>query len=154
IMGKYSNIILTDAKQQIITVGHQVSANQSSVRTVETGQTYEFPPTLTGTLPKLEEPYERWQKRISLLPKALKKQMLDSYCGLSPAVAHSMIQTANLDPEQSTDTLRLSDWNRLFWLWQTWLTILVTADFKPGWTEDAYTVLGWGIVKPTSEIQT
>lgn len=154
IMGKYSNIILTDAKQQIITVGHQVTANQSSVRTVKTGQPYEFPPILTGTLPKLEEPYERWQERISLLPKALKKQMLNSYCGLSPAVAHSMIQTANLDPEQSTDTLRLSDWNRLFDLWQTWLTILVTADFKPGWTEEGYTVLGWGMVKPASEIQT
>ncbi|YAI82514.1 MAG: Rqc2 family fibronectin-binding protein [cyanobacterium endosymbiont of Rhopalodia sterrenbergii] len=153
IMGKYSNIILTDAKQQIITVGHQVTANQSSVRTVETRQPYEFPPTLTGTLPTLEEPYKRWQETISLLPKALKKQMLNNYCGLSPGVAHSMIQTAHLDPKQSTDTLKISDWNRLFCLWQTWLTILVTGDFKPGWTEEGYTVLGWRMVKPSSDVQ-
>lgn len=154
IMGKYSNVILTNAKQQIITVGHQVTANQSSVRTVETGQPYKFPPILTGTLPKLEEPYERWQERISLVPKTLKKQMLNSYCGLSPVVAHSMIQAVNLDPEQLTDTLKSSDWNQLFHLWQTWLSTLIAENFQPGWTKDGYTVLGWGIMKPAPDIQT
>ncbi|WP_267383895.1 Rqc2 family fibronectin-binding protein [Cyanobacterium sp. uoEpiScrs1] len=154
IMGKYSNVILTDAKQQIITVGHQVTANQSSVRTIKTGEPYKFPPALTGTLPKLEESYECWQERINLIPGSLEKQLLNNYRGLSPVVARSMIQTANLDPKQSTDTLRTSDWHKLFDLWQTWLTILVTADFKPGWTYEGYTVVGWGIVKSSSDIQT
>ncbi len=154
IMGKYSNVILTDAKQQIITVGHQVTANQSSVRTVETGQPYQFPPALTGTLPKLEEPYERWQERISLIPGALQKQLLNSYRGLSPVVANLMIQAANLDPKQSTDTLKSSDWEQLFHLWQTWLKTLETGDFQPGWTEEGYTVLEWGMVKPASNVQT
>ena len=41
IMGKYSNVILTDAKQQIVAPAKQVGNNQSSVRSVQTGQPYE-----------------------------------------------------------------------------------------------------------------
>ncbi|HAC62905.1 MAG TPA: hypothetical protein DCF68_05055 [Cyanothece sp. UBA12306] len=154
IMGKYSNIILTDAKQQIVTVGHQVTANQSTVRTVETGQPYEFPPALTGTLPKLEESQERWQERVILIPGALKKQLLNSYRGLSPVVTNLMIQEANLEPQQSTENLTVIDWERLFDLWQTWLKTLENGDFKPGWTDNGYTVLGWGITKPVTDTQT
>lgn len=44
IMGKYSNAILTDATNLIITAAHQVSQQQSSVRPIQTGQLYESPP--------------------------------------------------------------------------------------------------------------
>jgi predicted ribosome quality control (RQC) complex YloA/Tae2 family protein len=145
IMGKYSNVILTDAKQQIVTVAHQVNANQSTVRTVQTGQIYELPPPLTGTFPKLEEPQERWQERVSLIPGSLQKQLLNSYRGLSPAVASSMIQEANLQPQQSTETLAEKDWDWLYKLWKIWLNSLEKANFNPGYTQDGYTVLGWGI---------
>ncbi|GBF78700.1 Rqc2 family fibronectin-binding protein [Aphanothece sacrum] len=154
IMGKYSNVILTDAHQQIVTVAHQVNANQSSVRTVQTGQPYELPPVLTGTLPKLEESQTRWQERISLVPGALQKQLLNSYRGLSPVVAQLMIQQAHLQPQQSTDTLTAKDWDTLFILWQTWLNILQTKDFNFGYTQTGYTVLGWGIIKPIKDLQT
>ncbi|ACK64417.1 Fibronectin-binding A domain protein [Rippkaea orientalis PCC 8801] len=154
IMGKYSNVILTDAKHQIITVAHQVTANQSSVRTVETGQPYDFPPVLTGTLPKLDESQERWQERVSLIPGALQKQLLNSYRGLSPVVANLMIQKANLDPQQSTETLTENDWKILFQLWQTWLKILETGDFTPAWTKEGYTVLRWGMTQSVDTAQT
>ncbi|MEM8780952.1 MAG: NFACT family protein, partial [Cyanobacteria bacterium P01_G01_bin.49] len=143
IMGKYSNVILTDANQQIITVAHQVNAAQSSVRTVQTGQPYELPPALTGTLPKLEESQERWQERISLVPGKLQEQMLNSYRGLSPVVAKLMIQEAKLDPKQFTKTLTKKDWNNLFKLWKDWLTTLKIKEFNPGYTAEGYTVLGW-----------
>ena len=71
-MGKYSNVILTDAEQQIITPAKQISASKSSVRPIQTGQQYEVPPALTGTTPKLEESYERWQERVSLVSRAVK----------------------------------------------------------------------------------
>ncbi len=154
IMGKYSNTILTDAKQQIVTVAHQVTADQSRVRTVQTGQAYELPPPLTGTFPTLEESQSRWQERISLIPGALQRQMLDSYRGLSPAVATALIRETNLEPQQATDTLQQADWDRLFHYWQKWLKILETGDFQPGWTQDGYTVLGWGIVKAAPDVQT
>ena len=52
-MGKYSNVILTDASNEIITAAHQVSHQQSSVRPIQTGQNYETPPKLTGKVPNL-----------------------------------------------------------------------------------------------------
>jgi predicted ribosome quality control (RQC) complex YloA/Tae2 family protein len=154
IMGKYSNVILTEANNQIVTVAHQVTANQSSVRTVETGKLYEQPPMLTGNLPNLNESQQRWQERVSLIPGAIQRQLLASYRGLSPAVARSLIQTANLEPEQTTDALSDSDWQRLFGCWQEWLQMLEKNDFKPGWTKDGYTVLGWGTIKSVESVQT
>jgi predicted ribosome quality control (RQC) complex YloA/Tae2 family protein len=121
IMSKYSNVILTDADNQIITVAHQVSAQQSSIRPIQTGQPYELPPALTGTLPSLSESQERWQERVSLVPGALQRQLLKSYRGLSPSLVRSMAQAADLDPNQSTESLNTSDWQRLFQRWQEWL---------------------------------
>ncbi|MBF2020526.1 MAG: NFACT family protein [Hydrococcus sp. C42_A2020_068] len=154
IIGKYSNVILTDANTEIVTAAHQVTASQSSVRTVQTGQPYELPPALAGNLPSLSESRVRWQERVSLIPGAIERQLLKSYRGLSPTVARSMVRAANLEPERSTQTLADSDWQRLFHFWQEWLQILEAGNFKPGWTEDGYTVLGWGMTKPVESVQT
>ncbi len=170
IMGKYSNVILTDADNLIITTAHQVSAQQSTIRPIQTGQPYELPPVLTGTMPSLNESQSRWQERVSLVPGAIHRQLLKSYRGLSPALVRSMAASAGLDPNQSTETLNNSDWQQLFGRWQEWLQLLnsvqtTTADpnggssekepkFQPGWTEQGYTVLGWGIIKPAKTVQT
>ena len=199
IIGKYSNLILTDADNLIVTTAHQVSNQQSSVRTIQTGQPYELPPALTGTSPSLTEPYQSWQERVSLIPGAVANQLLKSYRGLSPTLARSMVQAAGLDPKQSTETLEESDWHNLFQRWQQWLQTLLNAShfstdnpqpsnlqpsnlgqkatlreqptnlqpanlkpanlkpanlFHPGWTNQGYTVMDWGIVKPAKNIQT
>lgn len=166
IIGKYSNLILTDADNLIVTTAHQVSNQQSSVRTIQTGQPYELPPALTGTSPSLTEPYQSWQERVSLIPGAVAHQLLKSYRGLSPTLARSMLQAAGLDPKQSTETLEESDWQNLFQCWQQWLQTLLNASnfstdnlkpanlFQPGWTNQGYTVMDWGIVKPAENIQT
>jgi predicted ribosome quality control (RQC) complex YloA/Tae2 family protein len=142
IMGKYSNVILTDANNQIVTPARQIDRSNSSVRTVQTGKPYETPPTLTGTVPKLEETYERWQERVSLIPGRLKRQLINSYRGLSPQVAAEIIQAAAI-PDRVTDSLSQADWQQLFIYWQQWLEILATEKFTPGWLNDGYTVLGW-----------
>ncbi len=154
IIGKYSNVILTDAKNLIVTVAHQVSQQQSSVRTIQTGQPYEFPPVLTGTFPSLKESQASWQERVNLIPGTLKSQLMKSYRGLSPRIAQSIIQVAGLDPQQSNQSLSITDWQTLFQFWQRWLIILEKEQFEPGWTEDGYTVLGWNIIKPSKDVQT
>ena len=175
IMGKYSNVILTGAENLIVTAAHQVSSQQSSIRTIQTGQPYELPPALTGTYPSLSEPQERWQERVSLVPGALQRQMLKSYRGLSPALVRSMSQAAGLDPAQSTESLKASDWQQLFQGWQEWLQTLGIGDreqelkvarlnvessnlqpsnFQPGWTDLGYSVMGWGLVTPAKNVQT
>jgi predicted ribosome quality control (RQC) complex YloA/Tae2 family protein len=153
IMGKYSNVILTDANNLIITVAHQVSQQQSSVRPIQTGQLYETPPKLTGPVPSLGESLERWQERVSLVPGTIKRQLLKSYSGLSTALIDSMVYAANLSPESNTDSLTSQDWERLFSKWQEWLTALEANKFHPAWNDSGYTVLGWGGVTDATDIQ-
>ncbi len=143
IMGKYSNVILTDGDLQIITPAKQIGVAQSSVRPIQTGQRYEVPPALTGTTPKLEESFGRWQERVSLIPGQLKRQLLKSYRGLSPRVAEEIAIAAGLSPQVQTDTLEDKNWQELFKYWQKWLTVLETKQFDPGWLDNGYTVLGW-----------
>ncbi|HEY9743410.1 MAG TPA: NFACT family protein [Coleofasciculaceae cyanobacterium] len=161
IMSKYSNVILTGADDLIITAAHQVSTQQSSVRPIQTGQPYERPPALTGTLPSLSESQQRWQERVSLVPGAVQRQLLKSYRGLSPALVRSVLQAAGLNPDQSTESLNESDWQHLFQRWQEWLQVISNrqddkgeSPFQPGWTDQGYTVLGWGVIKPAKNVQT
>jgi len=154
IMGKYSNVILTTPDQQIVTVAHQVTAQQSSVRPLLTGQPYEFPPAMTVPAPTLDEPINRWQERIALVPGGLRRNLLKNYRGLSSALANTLIQAVHLDPEQFTDSLSFADWQRLFQFWQKWLLTLQEGNFQPGWLSQGYTVLGWGVIEPVDSVQT
>ena len=153
IMGKYSNVILTDANHEIITAAHQVSQQQSSVRPIQTGQNYETPPKLTGKIPSLSESLERWQERVSLVPGGIKRQLLKSYSGLSAALLDTMLLAANIPPDTSTDALTSEDWQNLFQRWQEWLQVLNVGKFQPAWTKNGYTVMGWGGVSPAKNIQ-
>lgn len=153
VMGKHSNVILTAANQEIITAAQQVSLQKSRIRPVQTGQPYESPPSLTNDAPNLQESQQRWQEKVSLVPGALKRCLLKSYRGLSPALVESMVRTANLDPEQSTETLTASDWEQLFQRWQEWLQALEKSHFQPGWTAKGYTVLGWEMIQPVKNLQ-
>jgi predicted ribosome quality control (RQC) complex YloA/Tae2 family protein len=154
VMGKYSNLFLTNARNQIVTVAHQVSEQQSSVRPVATGDFYEKPPAMTGPLPSLTESQERWQERVRLIPGPLQKMLLKSYGGLSSALVRSLLAAAHIDPEASTASLTEAEWSQLFEVWQTWLTRLGTGEFQPGWTETGYTVLGWGMTESAENVQT
>lgn len=153
IMGKYSNVVLTNQDDQIVTAAHQVSASQSSVRPIQTGQRYERPPALTAPTPTLSEPYERWYERVSLIPGAVRKNLLANYRGLSSALVLTMLQAANLAPDVVTTDLTEADWARLFERWQEWLLTLETQQFHPGWTKTGYTVMGWGAIAPSPSLQ-
>ncbi|MEG4215861.1 NFACT RNA binding domain-containing protein [Microcoleus sp. Pol14C6] len=143
IMGKYSNVILTAQDNLVVTCAHQVSAKQSTVRPIQTGQPYEMPPSLTDAVPSLSESQNRWQSRISLVPGQLKGNMLKNYRGMSKALVLSMIRSASLDPEQSTDSLNPDQWQQLFQRWLYWLQCLENSKFHPSFTPEGYTVIDW-----------
>ncbi len=152
IMGKYSNLILCDDRQQIISVAHQVNAQQSRVRTVLTGQPYTLPPTLLGTVPNRGEAYLRWQERLSLIPGSLKKQLVKNYRGVSPMVAQSLLAEAGLNADMQTTELTPEQWQGLFLAWHHWLQILDDEQFQPGWTPSGYTVLGVDLITPATDV--
>lgn len=151
IMGKYSNVLLTNAQQEIITAAHQVNEQQSSVRTIRTGGTYRPPPAIMGTLPCLEEGFANWQERISLVPGKLSKMMVKSYSGLSTALAKQLSMAAGIEPDQTTDCLTTDAWQQLYVQWQRWLQCLQKNDFQPARTGWGYTVLGWTVTASAVE---
>ncbi|MGD1909204.1 MAG: NFACT family protein [Leptolyngbyaceae cyanobacterium] len=142
IMGKYSNVILVNHQNQIVTAAHQVSEQQSSVRPILTGAPYALPPALTGPRPALDEPQNRWQERIALVPNPLKKALIKAYCGLSSALVRDLVNQAELELSQSTATLTDADWDRLFNQWQRWLHCLSHGQFYPQLTAYGYTMIG------------
>lgn len=154
IMGKYSNVVLANQDNQIVTAAHQVSAQQSSVRPIQTGEPYELPPPLTDPTPMLTEAFDRWQERVSLVPGVLRRALQKNYRGLSSALTLSLVRAADLNPDQSTTSLSADDWQRLFQRWQEWLQALEQETFQPGWTADGYTVLGWGMTQAVDRVQT
>jgi predicted ribosome quality control (RQC) complex YloA/Tae2 family protein len=153
IMGKYSNVILTAQDNLVVTCAHQVSAKQSTVRPIQTGQPYEMPPSLTDAVPSLSESQNRWQSRISLVPGQLHRNLLKNYRGLSKALIFSMIRSASLDPEQSTDSLNPDQWQQLFQRWLYWLQCLENSKFHPSFTPEGYTVIDWPAPDRTTEAQ-
>jgi len=156
VMGKYSNVILTAADNQIVTAAHQVSEQQSSIRPIQTGKPYVYPPAIRGKLPSLNEPFEDWQSRIALIPGNLKKMIVKTHSGVSSAVSSQLIAAANLPADITTDVLSESQWRSLFQSWQNWLHTLANETFIPGWQDKnfgSYTVLGIGIRTPADNVQ-
>lgn len=153
VMAKYSNAILVNQDNTVITAAHQVTPDQSSVRPILTGQPYAPPPALTDPIPTLTEPQSQWQERIALVPGPLRRNLLKTYRGLSSALVVSMIEAAGLRPDRPTDQLASEDWQRLFDCWQEWLSALERHQFQPGFTATGYTVLGWDVRQPVSTMQ-
>ncbi|WP_017295237.1 Rqc2 family fibronectin-binding protein [Geminocystis herdmanii] len=141
IMGKYSNVILTSADKQIITVAKQVTADKSSLRTVETSQYYQLPPPLLGETPKLTESLEKWQEKISLIPDRIDKQLIKIYRGVSPIIAQSLLQKSNILPTKNNQELTQEEWINLYHNWQNWLITLDKKDFNCRELDKGYTVL-------------
>lgn len=155
VMGKYSNVILANAQNQIVTAAHQVSDQQSRVRPIQTGDPYVRPPALLATRPSLNESQAAWQERVTLVPTTLKKMLMQAYGGLSSTLIQSLVTAAALAPDQPADTLTQADWDRVFQAWQQWLTRLEQAKFQPGWrVGGGYTVLGWDMTAPVEDIHT
>lgn len=153
IMGKYSNVILLDTQNRIITVAHQVNEKKSSLRTLLTGKTYEKPPKLTNAIPTLGESQQSWQERVSLVPGILKIRLLQNYRGLSPSLIESMLNCAGVSPNCTTSSLKPNIWQELFQYWQMWLQALAEEKFRPVTTPTGYNTMGWQVVETVSDIQ-
>lgn len=143
IMGKYSNVVLTNEHNQIVTAAHQVGSQQSSVRLIQTGQAYTAPPPLTEATPRLDEPQSEWQEKVALVPKAIWKNLLETYRGVSPTLAREMAHSAGLNPDQSTDTLSSQEWIALFTQWRAWIHAITQKQFHPTKHDAGYSVMGW-----------
>lgn len=107
IMGRHSNIILTDSSMKIIDCIKHVDITVSSVRQVLPGITY-CPPPEQNKIPITE-----FEGSITSLPAGttLSKALISMFSGISPLTAREIIysayNTADMHTSQITDTIPL-----------------------------------------------
>lgn len=85
IMGRYSNIILTDSSGIIIDAVKRVDKEKSQVRTVLPGERY-FPPPEQDKLNIFEDDISALENRLSGSKKSPSKAFQDAVMGVSPIV--------------------------------------------------------------------
>ena len=99
IMGRRSNVMLVDGKDDsVLACGYQVSPSKS-VRSVSVGQRYTLPPPLTAPMPPplpedpaaLEAYETEFLRRVTLVPShPLPKALISAYRGFSPQLVETM----------------------------------------------------------------
>ena len=119
IMGKYSNIILTDENGVIIDALKRVDAEMSSQRLVLPGLEYALPPA-QDKLNMLETKAADFLARIKALPKdtELSKAILSVLQGVSPVVCRELEYQAGRGRELSSKTMSDEDAFRLGFFYQ------------------------------------
>ena len=99
IMGKYSNIILTDKETVLDSIKH-VSYGQSSVRQILPGRTYNAPPAQDKRNPLTLDKQDFLNLCEQNENLAASKLILQNYTGIGPLSAAIICQTAQLEPDK------------------------------------------------------
>ncbi len=104
LMGKYSNIIVTDLDGKIVDSIKHISANISSVREVLPGRTYFIPDTTNKSNP-LSITKENFLSIISGCSLPTSKAIYTSFTGISPVIGEEICYRSNIDSEKPANVL-------------------------------------------------
>lgn len=135
IMGKYSNLLLTDGDKKIITALKMIDFSTSRLRQILPGMTYELPPPQ-----EKRDLFSLGEEDLSLLLAAregsmpLGKFLLNSFLGLSPLVAREIAYRATGHIDTPLENVLTQP------LWQEILAfrrIFTEGDFRPTILYDA-----------------
>lgn len=98
LMGKHSNIILCDDREQIIDSIKRVPATVSSVREVLPGRSYFITQTVDKCNP-LETSLQEFSDRMKAFNGPVSKAVYSSYTGISPLISNELCFRAGIDPD-------------------------------------------------------
>ena len=108
VMGRHSNLILTDGNSRILEAARHVDAGMSRVRQIQPGLTYEAPPAQDKLAPEDVTPEALSQRLAEQGEIPLKKALAGCVAGLSmQAAAELAFRVQNENPEEIPG--RLSD---------------------------------------------
>lgn len=131
IMGKHSNLILTDENGKILDSIKRVTHEKSSVREVLPGKEYVFPPSQDKKNP-LEA--ERGDFLFSLhLQEGRKIQefIYQTYTGISPIMAGEICSRAGLDSSNSCQETTIEEGEKLYDAFDKTMAEIKSATYQP-----------------------
>ncbi len=112
IMGKHSNLILTDENDRIIDSIKHISSQVSSVREVLPGRSY-FIPAQEGKKNPLTEDSSGFLKSVRTQPKTVAKAVYGSYIGISPLIANELSYRSGIDGDAPCASVTEDQWHSL-----------------------------------------
>lgn len=131
IMGKHSNLILTDENGKILDSIKRVTHEKSSVREVLPGKEYVFPPSQDKKNP-LEA--ERGDFLFSLHlheGRKLQEFIYQTYTGISPIMAGEICSRAGLDSSNSCQETTIEEGEKLYDAFDKTLAEIKSAVYQP-----------------------
>lgn len=133
IMGRYSNIILTDKDSYVIIDSiKKVNEAMSRVRQILPGLVYEKPPIQNKSNP-LESSKEEFIKYLNSSKQNLKtyKFFYLNYIGLSPLISREICFYSNIDIDRSIGSLYENEKDLLYNSFSRFMKKVKTNDFNP-----------------------
>ena len=114
LMGKYSNIIFTDAEDVILDSMRHVPASVSSLREVLPGRKYFLPEKLRklDPLTMTQETFQTALLNAGAVP--LEKALYRALSGISPIVSSEFVSESGLDPRVDAASLAPDEFTHLF----------------------------------------
>ena len=131
IMGKHSNIILTDENGKILDSIKHITHETSSVREVLPGKTYSFPPSQDKLNP-LELDFETFKTRFKQAEGMKIQQFIyKTYTGISPVSASEIAFEAGVNPENYTPQETEKDIENIYSAFSATMEKVKNGDFSP-----------------------
>ena len=130
IMGKHSNIIFCDEKDQVIDSIKHVPAQMSSVREVLPGRPYFIPDTMEKQDP-LTAADEDFSRALRGKPMRISKAVYTSFTGISPVVAEEICYLAGIDSQMTASDLTDDMLTHLYRQFQYYMEDVRNGAFNP-----------------------
>lgn len=130
VMGKHSNIIFCDDREQIIDSIKHISGMVSSVREVLPGRPYFIPQTQDKYDP-LQLSYVNFSSHMREKPMPLYKALYGTYTGLSPIIAQEICFRAGIDADMPANVLEEADLAALFQALTAMMEQIAEGCFSP-----------------------
>ena len=131
LMGKHSNIIFLDDREQIVDSIKHISAMVSSVREVLPGRPY-FVPDTRGKRDPLTESEERFDALLWTQQVAPARLLMSTYTGISTQMAEELCQRAHLSNDRSASSMTPQDRESLWCEFYTLMQDVSEGRFAPG----------------------
>lgn len=131
IMGKHSNLILTDETGKILDSIKRVTHEKSSVREVLPSKEYVFPPSQDKKNPLLAEQADFLFSLHLQEGRRLQEFLYQTYTGISPVMAGEICTRAGLDASDSCQETTLENSERLFAAFEKTMQEVKAEDYYP-----------------------
>lgn len=131
IMGRYSNVILTDQEHIILDAQKRMGPDKNSARTLMPKVKYEFPPPQKKIDPR-ELIRENWEELIKEdTEKYLPRALLNNIQGFGPDSTKEIVYRAGLDLEKTYSELNQAEKNKFLEELFNWIGWIETGNFQP-----------------------